>query len=109
MRRLAVYINDTKAGMLTERHPGSGYVFQYGEDYLDSSMPPISTTLPLRGDAYRSDHLFPFFSNMLPEGANRRAICRRQRIDENDYFGLLAAMAGSDFIGAVNLRTVDDD
>jgi serine/threonine-protein kinase HipA len=41
---------------------------------------------------------------MLPEGGNRRAICRSLRIDEQDFFGLLTAMADQDFIGAVDVR-----
>ena len=41
---------------------------------------------------------------MLPEGANRNVICRTRRIDDNDLFGILIAMAGSDFIGGVNLK-----
>ena len=52
---------------------------------------------------------FPFFTNMLPEGANRRGICRSLRIDENDFFGLLIAMADKDFIGAVQVRKTTDD
>ena len=44
--------------------------------------------------------------NMLPEGANRKVICRTSRIDENDFFGLLSAMAGKDFIGGVHIETV---
>lgn len=109
MRQLAVYYNDTKAGILTERYPGSGYTFLYGDDYLNAKMPPVSTTLPKQNVVYHSEHLFPFFSNMLPEGANRRAICRSQRIDENDFFGLLEAMADKDFIGAVNIRKINHD
>lgn len=109
MRELAVYCNDTEAGILTEQYPGAGYSFQYKEEYLNSTMPPISTTLPKRKDAYNSDHLFPFFSNMLPEGANRRIICRTLKIDENDFFGLLEAMADKDFIGAVNVRRINHD
>jgi len=109
MRQLAVYFNDIKAGTLTERHPGVGYTFQYGENYLNSTMPPISATLPKQSVVYHSEHLFPFFSNMLPEGANRRVICRSQRIDENDFFGLLEAMADKDFIGAVNVRRINND
>lgn len=109
MRQLAVYYNDTKAGILTEQYPGSGYTFLYGEDYLNSEMPPVSTALPKRNAVYHSEHLFPFFSNMLPEGANRRAICRSRRIDENDFFGLLEAMADKDFIGAVNVRKMSHD
>ena len=41
---------------------------------------------------------------MLPEGSNRSVICRWLRIDENDLYGLLEAMADQDFIGAVNVR-----
>jgi len=44
-----------------------------------------------------------------PEGANRRVICRSLRIDENDFFGLLEAMADKDFIGAVNIRRISND
>lgn len=109
MRQLAIYLNDTEAGVLTERHPGSGYEFSYTEDYLRSAFPPISTTFPKLSGTYRAEHLFPFFSNMLPEGANRRIICRSLRIDETDLFGLLTAMAGKDFIGAVNVRRIDND
>ncbi len=36
-------------------------------------------------EAFESDRLFPFFTNMLPEGANRSVICRSLRIDENDF------------------------
>lgn len=109
MRQLAVYYNDTKAGILTEQYPGTGYTFQYTEDYFNSKMPPLSATLPKKHIAYNSEYLFPFFSNMLPEGANRRVICRSRRIDENDFFGLLEAMADKDFIGAVNVRRISDD
>ena len=105
MRQLDVYVNERKAGVLTERHPGSGYVFHYDPDYLASNGPSISVTLPRRKEVHESDHLFPFFTNMLPEGANRKVICRTRRLDEKDYFGLLAAMAGKDFIGGVHLET----
>lgn len=108
MRELAVYYNDTEAGILTEQYPGTEYTFQYKEEYLNSTMPPISATLPKQSTSYKSDHLFPFFSNMLPEGANRRVICRTQKIDENDFFGLLEVMADKDFIGAVNVRRISN-
>ena len=85
MRKLAVYYNEIEAGILTEKYPGTGYTFQYKEDYLNSALPPISATLPKQSTAFNSEHLFPFFSNMVPEGANRRVICRSLRIDENDF------------------------
>lgn len=109
MKQLEVYFNNTKAGVLSEHNPGRGYSFRYDEEYLRSAMPPVSATLPKETAEYRSEHLFPFFANMLPEGANRRVICRSLKIDENDYFGLLEAMAGRDFIGAVNIRRMPDD
>lgn len=54
MRQLEVYFNEIKAGILTEQHLGIGYSFQYCKDYLDSTMPPISATLPKIADAFCS-------------------------------------------------------
>ncbi|MBQ0052948.1 MAG: HipA N-terminal domain-containing protein [Bacteroidales bacterium] len=71
MRQLEVFFNDRKAGLLTEQQPGRGYVFRYDTDYLASNLPSISVTLPRRNDSYESASLFPFFVNMLPEGAFR--------------------------------------
>lgn len=109
MRTLDVYYNQIKAGVLTELNPGAGYTFKYDPEYLYSDLPPVSATLPKRKDAFESDSLFPFFSNMIPEGANRGVICRTLRIDEKDLFGILSAMADRDFIGAVNIRTSSHD
>ena len=61
MRKLAVYYNEIEAGILTEKYPGTGYTFQYKEDYLNSALPPISATLPKQSTAFNSEHLFPFF------------------------------------------------
>ena len=109
MRQLAVYFNDVKAGILTEKYPGKDYSFQYLEEYVDSTMSPISITFPKQKKVFVSEYLFPFFSNMLPEGSNKRVICNTQRIDEDDSFGLLNAMAGKDFIGAINVRRIEND
>lgn len=108
MRALAVYNNDIPAGILTENAPGRDYVFQYNESYLASGGNPISFTLPIRKEAFTSEHLFPFFSNMIPEGTNRKMICRAMRIDEEDLFGILSAMADKDTIGAVNVRRIEE-
>lgn len=107
MRQLEVYMNNHKAGLLTELRHGKGYSFCYYPEYLATGMPPISVTLPKRVEAYESELLFPLFSNMLPEGANRKIICRSFRIDEKDFFGMLMAMADRDSIGAVNVKTVE--
>ena len=104
MRQLEVYTNDTLAGILSERVPGKDYVFVYDASYLQNHRIPVSVTLPLRAEPYVSEKLFPFFTNMLPEGANRKMICRERRIDEEDYFSLLEAISNIDTIGAVNIR-----
>ena len=106
MRQLGVYNNDVLAGVLTEQTPGRGYVFAYDPAYLASGGTPVSVTLPLQSAPYDSESLFPFFVNLLPEGANRTVICRKFHIDEEDLFGLLSVMSGRDFIGAVSVRSI---
>lgn len=104
MRQLFVYNNDTFAGTLTEVERGGRCRFEYDAEYLKSPLQGVSVTLPKRSEPYEAEHLFPFFTAMLPEGGNRRFVCRYHHIDEEDFFGLLDAMAGADFIGAVNVR-----
>lgn len=109
MRKLDIMCNGRKAGILTEQFPGKGYTFSYVPEYLSGDSPHISVTLPKKDTPYTSDILFPFFANLLPEGALRRVVCRQHHVDENDLFGILCAMEGADFIGAVNVREVSDE
>ena len=55
----------------------------------------VSLSLPKRTDVYEAEHLFPFFTNLLPEGANRKVVCREKRIDDKDFFGMLMATVGT--------------
>ena len=107
MRKLSVYVNDRHAGFISENQPGKGYEFRYTPDYLQSDGGPVSLTLPKREEPYESEHLFPFFTNLLPEGANRKAVCRHAHLDEDDFFGMLMATVGTDMIGAVNFRRIE--
>ena len=68
---------------------------------------PVSLTMPFREEPYQSDYLFPFFTNMLPEGANRKIVCRSWRLDEKDFFGLLLKIATHDTIGAITVKEVE--
>lgn len=104
MRKVDVYNNDVKAGELTELIPGGECVFKYDPSYLTSKLPSISVNLPLGKSEFRCAGLFPFFSNMLPEGTNKERMCRTNKIDEEDTFGQLFYLADGDFIGAVNVR-----
>ena len=82
MRKAIVYCHDTEAGLLEESTPGRGYTFTYDKQYMmDRTHDPVSLTMPFREAPYQSDYLFPVFTNMLPEGANRKIVCRRISLD----------------------------
>ncbi len=103
---MEIYRNGIFAGILTEENR-QHYVFRYDDNYFyDSGMQPISLTLPKTKQEYKSSFLFPFFFNMLSEGVNRKLQCTQLRIDEEDNFGLLAATAQYDTIGAVTVKPI---
>lgn len=103
MRQCKVYVNGTEAGILQERN-GQFFTFTYNEGYADK---PVCLSMPVKKEAYTSDHLFPFFFNMLSEGANRIMQGRMLHIDENDDFGILLATAQTDTIGAVTIKPIE--
>ncbi len=109
MRKLGVYRNGQLAGTLIQ-HNSISYEFCYDDIWFaNDKLPAISLTLPKTQQTYKADHLFPFFFNMLSEGANRKLQCRQLKIDESDYFGLLASTATNDTIGAVTIRLVKSE
>lgn len=102
MRQGKVYVNDKEAGIIQEDDSGR-YTFSYDDDYKGR---PVCLTMPLRDEEYKSDYLFPFFFNMLSEGANRKIQSQLLHIDENDDFGILLATAQTDTIGAVTIKPI---
>ena len=103
MRSGQVFYKNELAGTLTQLDNGS-FLFQYDQQWLnDSSKPSISLTMPKNKLEFQSSTLFPFFFNLIPEGVNKQLICRKNRIDRDDYFGLLLEVAGGDTIGAVKV------
>ncbi len=105
MRQCKVYVNGIEAGILREES-GHHYIFTYNQGYTGR---PVCLSMPVREAAYSSDHLFPFFFNMLSEGANRIMQSRMLRVDENDDFGVLLATAQTDTIGAVTVKELKID
>lgn len=104
MRAAEVFTNGVLAGTLSETDDGK-YIFKYDNAYLlDSRNRAISLSLPKRKEAFVADELFPFFYNMLSEGANKALQCMTLKIDENDAFGLLLATADNDTIGAITVK-----
>ena len=106
MRRAEVYTNGVLVGLLTETDDAK-YIFKYDDVFLvNPTTKAISLTLPKRSEAFVADELFPFFFNMLSEGANKALQCMTLKIDENDAFGLLLATAGNDTIGSITVKKI---
>jgi serine/threonine-protein kinase HipA len=103
MRQCKVYVHDKEAGLLQETDDRK-YVFTYLQDYVGD---PVCIAMPVRSEAYKSDHLFPYFFNMLSEGANRQVQSIIHHIDEDDDFGIMLKTAHTDTIGAVTIRKID--
>ena len=104
MRQAEIYFKGEKAGLLTQEDDGR-FTFQYHDLWIsDDRKLPISLTLPKTKQEYKSDYLFPFFYNMLPEGTNKQVVCKHMRIDSDDYFSLLLITARHDTIGAVTVK-----
>ncbi len=104
-----VYVKGTPAAVLT-RHSQAGerrFELQYLPEYLERT--PCHTVcyqMPPRREPYYSEHLFPFFESLLPEGENLERICRELKIDEQDRFSQLLRLARHDTIGDVTVREV---
>ena len=97
-----MYVHDVEAGLLQETDDRE-YVFTYHDEYQGD---PVCLAMPLRQKVYRSDHLFPYFFNMLSEGANRQGQSTLLHIDEKDDFGIMLATAQYDTIGAVTVKPI---
>lgn len=103
MRTADIYVFDERAGTLTEGDDGK-FTFLYDAPYLrqDSAI-AVSNTMPLRGEAYLSDALFPFFDGLIPEGWLLDIAEKNWKLDARDRMGLLLACCSS-AIGAVGVR-----
>ena len=106
MRTVEIYRNGIFAGLLIEENR-KHYIFRYDEKYfIDENNPAISLTLPKTQIEYNSEFLFPLFFNMLSEGVNRKLQSKQLKIDEEDNFGILAATAQYDTIGAITVKPI---
>lgn len=107
MKEANVYMHDNLAGLLIEDE--NGYRFQYSQAYLELDDPePVSLTLPLTEDAYRSPVLFPFFDGLIPEGWLLDIAERNWKLNARDRMGILLATC-RDCIGAVSIHPVETD
>jgi HipA-like protein len=106
MRFAKVLYKGKQAGILEQNNDGS-FMFKYNEEWLqDNTKPPISLTLPKAQKEFSSKELFPFFYHLLPEGVNKKMICRTYKIDESDAFGILLTTAKTDTIGTITIERI---
>ena len=107
MRKAEVFDNGVLAGVLIEDN-SDHYIFRYDDAYfIDPNKPAISLSLPKFHKEYHSRFMFPFFSNMVAEGANLSIQSRYLKIDERDILSLLGATAENDTIGAVTVKLIE--
>lgn len=111
MRTALVSIKNIPSAHLCEAAPAGtvgAYRLTYLPEYLArSAARPVSLLLPLQAEPYEAPFLFPVFDNMLPEGDFLRRLCRAFRLDAEDRFGLLLALAQQDSIGDITLTRLD--
>jgi serine/threonine-protein kinase HipA len=105
MRQANVYYKDKLAGILTEGD--DDYEFSYLQEYLSVvEAKPVSLTLPLQKESFRSPVLFPFFDGLIPEGWLLDVAIRNTDISILDRMSLLL-LCCKDCIGAVSVVPID--
>ena len=107
MRQAVVFMNNVPAGVLTE-YDDRSFSFRYEDNYfVDSSKPAVSLTLPKNKQEYVAGAMFPFFYNMISEGANKEYQAHLFHTDENDNLKILVESASHDNIGAISFKWIE--
>lgn len=107
MRQGKVFYNEILAGIVTEDE--NGYSFVYDEAYLGGNHPlPVSLTLPLQREPFRSNVLFSFFDGLIPEGWMLNIAERNWKINRRDRMALLLACC-RDCIGNVSILPIKQE
>lgn len=109
MQEAKVYRNNVEIGLLQKDDAGV-YHFQYTASYITNEEAlSISVHFPLQVEIFSSDILFPFFFNLLAEGAIKEMQCRELKIDPDDNFTRLIKTTEFNTIGSITLREVHNE
>ena len=101
MRQGKIWVNNTLAGVLTE--DDDAYIFEYEKTYLEKENSiPVSVTLPLQKEPFKSEQLFPFFDGLIPEGWLLDIAHKSWKINPRDRMGLLLTTC-RDCIGNISI------
>ncbi len=107
MKTGKVFYKDIFAGIITEDE--NEYSFKYDEEYLSSGNPePISLTLPLQKESFKSKTMFPFFDGLISEGWLLEIAEVNWKINPRDRMSLLLTFC-KDCIGAVSVIPLEKE
>ena len=107
MIKAEIRYQDVTAGWLTKDE--NGYSFVYDSSYLKLNNPePVSLTLPLQTEPYKSKILFPFFDGLIPEGWLLDIAEKNWKLNPRDRMGLLLNCC-KDCIGAVSVIQIKEE
>jgi len=99
---LSVLWDGRVAGTLKLSNTG-GMTFIYSPEWLaDPASPPLSISLPKRGQRFAERECRPFFSGLLPEEGQREAAAAALGLSKHNDFALLDALGG-EVAGALTL------
>jgi len=106
MKRLIVYLNGERAGILDEDDSGL-LEFRYAPEWTGRQHAiPLSRSLPLQDEPFRGKHARPFFAGILPDEGPRQQIAAVLGISERNDFAMLERIGG-ECAGAVSLLPED--
>ena len=104
MRRLVVYLNGVRVGLLSDDQEPA---FAYDEDWLATGPDhPLSRQLPLHTGPFAGRPVRAFFSGLLPEAEPRDRIAAILGVSAGNDFAMLERIGG-DCAGAVSLLPED--
>jgi serine/threonine-protein kinase HipA len=107
MKKAKVYMYNQLAGILSEDE--NGYHFQYDKSYLNAEdSEPISLTLLIQDEEYKSNILFPFFDGLIPEGWLLDIAQKNWKLNARDRMDILLHTC-QDCIGAVSIEAITEN
>lgn len=101
MRRLAVFLQGVRVGLLTD---GAELRFAYDDGWLESGpVHALGRQLPLRRGTFSGRAVRAFFGGLLPEGEPRERVASNLGVSSGNDFALLERVGG-DCAGAVSVH-----
>src|SRR5690554_6569297 len=106
-RKLAVYMDGAKAGVLEQDATGR-LDFTYDQTYLANDPTPLSRSIPIPPARQKPAHIANFLAGLLPDNERTlAAIALRYGVSPNNPFGILAHI-GADTAGALQIIPLDE-